>query len=121
MAQTLGLQNLTYDCLCEILTYLDLPDINNLCLANQALRDSCTGDRFLACVQRQATDLSESSLRSLHELSLHRDLGPAVRELKIRMPIYDPGDLKRRIPRSPGTCKVSLRELLGSGPTYGHD
>ncbi|KAJ6129634.1 hypothetical protein N7512_002414 [Penicillium capsulatum] len=73
--QTSGLHNLTYDY-------------------------SCTGGPFTACLKRQTTDLSDPSLRTLRDLGLHRDLGPAVRELKIRVPLYDPSVLKRQISKT---------------------
>lgn len=93
------LDNLPYDCLHEILASLDLPSIKNLRLTSRALRGSCSGGQFEACLRRQTTDLSESSLRSLSSLSSHHEFGPVVRELKICVPLYDESKLQRLLHR----------------------
>lgn len=80
---------LPFDCMEEIMTYLDLSTLRALRLSSRTLYALCTGPRFKHFLRFQSIELTNSSLRSLRVLLAHPELGAAVKDLKIVATIYD--------------------------------
>lgn len=90
------LPNELYD---QVLAHLDLLSIKSLRLASPVHAAKCLSPAFLAYYSQQETDLTPASLQRLREITIHPDLGPAVKRLTVVAVFHDPGGLLVRIRR----------------------
>lgn len=100
----------------QVLAHLDLLSIKKLRLASPVHAAKCLSPAFLAYYAQQETDLTPASLQRLREITIHPELGPAVKRLTVVAVFHDPGGLLVRIRRLRDPAR---RPWIGIGDAAG--